>query len=256
MSATEEMQMKRTTLLMSIGLVALLAPAAGAERKVEAGDARRAPETLSLDVIVQRHVAALGGEKLLREGKTFTFTVSGEKMGKKFTKVVTHARPNMMRVDIKSGDGPVSKGYDGKVAWMKKGTAAAEKMNAEDTVATAQHADFDEPLLDYAKKGSKLKLIGKTAEGYDLELTTKSGEVEHHILDAGTFLLAKKTWTGKDKDGKSMAMAVKFGDWKNVQGRAVNHSVEWQFEGKWHKSTVSDIAFDKPVDAKIFAMPK
>jgi hypothetical protein len=246
--------MKRTTLLISAGLL-FLAPVATAERKVNTGDAKQ--DTTTLDTVIQRHVKALGGEKLLRSGKTFTFTVSGEKLGKKFSKTVTHARPNLMRVDFTHGDESGSKGFDGKVAWVKKGSAAAEQMNATETTAMAAHAEFDEPLLDYAKKGTKVKLVGKIDAGYDLEVTTRSGEVEHHILDASTYLLAQKTWMGKDKDGKAVKMTVRFGDWKDVQGRAVNHSVEFLGDdGKWIKSTISAIAWDKPVDAKLFAMPK
>ena len=245
--------MKRTTLL-AIGMLAF-APAAMAERKVATVD--KVQKELDVDQIVERHVQALGGAKLLRAGKTFTFTVSGEKMGKKFTKTVVHSRPNQMRVDITSDDGNFSKGFDGTVAWMKKGTEAAQKLTAEETVSMKQHAEFDEPLLDYAKKGTKVKLVGKTDAGYDLELTLKNGDVEHHILDANTFLLARRTMTGKDKDGKAVKMAVRFGDYKNVQGRMVNHTVEWEGDdGKLHKSVVSKVAFDQKVAPTFFAMPK
>ena len=246
--------MKRTTLLLALGMLAV-APAALAERKV--ATIEKAPKDLTLDQIVDRHIQALGGAKLLRAGKTFTFTVSGEKLGKKFSKTVVQARPNQMRVDIVSDDGNFSKGFDGTVAWMKKGTEPAQKMTAEETLSMKHHAEFDEPLLDYAKKGTKVKLVGKTDLGYDLELTLKNGDVEHHILDANTFLLAKRTMTGKDKDGKPAKMAVRFGDYKNVQGRMVNHSVEWESDdGKLHKSVVSKVAFDQKVDAGFFAMPK
>ena len=244
---------------LSFAVVALLVSTASAERAETTGGDDR-PE-LTVEAIVQKHVTALGGEKLLRSGKTFTFTVSGEKMGKKFTKTVTQARPNKMRVDIVSDDGPMSKGFDGKVAWVKKGTEAAVAMTAEETASMALHATFDEPLLDYAKKGTAVKLVGKSevkgTPAYDLEVTLKNGDVEHHFLDASTFLLAKKTFTGKDKDGKAKQMSVRFGDYKKVQGRMVNHSVEWDSDdGKSHKSAVSNVSFDKPVNAKLFAMPK
>lgn len=244
----------------------LFVPAASAETKVAraiaTGDsAASAPaETVSVDDIVKKHIAALGGEKLLRGGKMFTFKVSGEKQGKKFTKTVVQARPNKMRVDIESDEGKISKGYDGKVAWMKKGTAPAEKLDAEHTAMMALHATFEEPLLDYAKKGTKVRLVGtsevKSAPAYVLELTLQNGDVERHFLDVKSHLLVKKTWKGKDKDGKEVQMAVGFGDYKSVQGRMVNHSVEWEYDGKIHKSTVSKVAWDKPVKAKIFAMPR
>jgi hypothetical protein len=241
-------------------LLAVAPLTASAENAKSVVQAYSDPAT-TVDNIVKKHIAALGGEKLLRAGKSFTFTVSGEKMGKKFQKTVVHARPNKMRVDITSDDGPMSKGFDGKVGWLKKGDAAAIAMTAEETTAMAAHAEFDEPLLDYAKKGTAVKLIGKVdvkgATAYDLEVTFKSGEVEHHFLDTTSYLLIKRTFMGKDKDGKATEMSVRFGDYKKVQGRMINHSVEWDGpDGKASTSVVSKIAFDQKVDAKLFAMPK
>ena len=93
------------------------------------------------------------------------------------------------------------------------------------------HADFDEPLLDHGKRGTTVKLVGMSEvagkPAYDLELTFKSGDVEHHLIDASTYLLAKRTATGKDKDGKVIDHVVRFGDYKSVNGRMVNHSIEW-----------------------------
>jgi Flp pilus assembly pilin Flp len=77
------------------------------------------------------------------------------------------------------------------------------------------------------------------------------------FIDASSYLLLKRTWMGKDKDGKSTLMSVRFGDYKKVQGRMVNHSVEWDApDGTSSKSAVSGVAFDKKLDAKLFAMPK
>jgi len=245
--------------LIAVAVLAL-AGTVGAETKPAAIDAAKTKE-LTAEAIIQRHLVALGGEKLLRGGKTFTYTVSGEKLGKKFTKTVHAARPNKLRVDITSDDGPISKGYDGTIAWVKKGTAAAEKLGADETAMMAQHAEFEEPLVDYAKKGTAIKLVGtsevNSLPAYDIEVTFKSGEVEHHFVDAKTFLLAKRTFTSKDKDGKAHQGTVRFGDYKSVQGRMVNHSIEWDGDdGKVYKSVVSNVKFDGTLDAKLFAMPK
>jgi hypothetical protein len=253
------MRIIRSSLI--VAAVALVPMVALAER-AEPRSTESWPEgTPSGETIVQKHITALGGAKLLRAGTSLTFTVSGEKMGKQFTKTVVHTRPNKMRVDFTSDEGPTSKGFDGKIAWIKKGDAKAEAMSAEDTTSMASHAQFDEPLLDYAKKGTTVKLIGNAdvngAAAYDLEVTFKSGDVEHHFLDASSFLLIKRTFTGKDKDGKSAVMSVRFGDYRKVQGRMVNHSVEWDAaDGKAYKSTVSKIAFNKKFNASLFAMPK
>lgn len=247
---------------LSIAVAIALAPmAASAERAATRPETWPSEKALSAETIIKKHIAALGGEKLLRAGTSMTFTVSGEKAGKKFSKTVWQARPNKMRVEIVSDEGNMQKGFDGKVAWVKKADAAAVAMSAEDTKSMASHADFEEPLLDYAKKGTAVKLIGKAdvkgVAAYDLEVTYKSGDVEHHLIDANSYLLLKRAWVGKDKDGKAAPMSVRFGDYKKVQGRMVNHSVEWDApDGTSSKSVVSGIAFDKKIGAKQFAMPK
>jgi hypothetical protein len=255
------MRIIRSSLSGVIAFAIVLTPMVASAERAEPRSDTWPDRTLSIETIIKNHVAALGGEKLLRAGTSLTFTVSGEKMGKKFTKIVVQARPNKMRVDVQADDGPMSKGFDGKVAWLKKGDAKAEAMSAEDTASMAMHAQFEEPLLDYAKKGTAVNLIGDAdvngTPAYDLEVTFKGGEVEHHFLDASTFLLIKRTFAGKDKDGKATVMSVRFGDYKKVQGRMVNHSVEWDSDdGKVHKSVVSKIAFNKKFAATIFAMPK
>jgi len=255
------MQLTRAALIATLLFSPLSARSAIAERAAEpVGDARPEP-SVSAEAIIEKHIAALGGERLLRSGTSFTYTVTGEKSGKKFSKTVTQVRPNKLRVDVTSDDGPVSKGFDGKVAWSKKGSDPATAMSAEDTLAMQTYAQFEEPLVDHAKKGTKVKLVGKVDVGgtptYDLELTRKNGDVEHLFIDASTFLLVKKTFTGKDKDGKPTPMAVRFGDYKKFQGRMVNRSLAWETnDGKPAKATISNVAYDKRVDAKLFAMPQ
>lgn len=255
------MRIIRSSISSLAALLLALAPLTAAAENARATVEAWPDQTVTAETIVKKHIAALGGEKLLRAGTSFTFTVTGEKMGKKFQKTVVQARPNKMRVDFTSDDGPMAKGFDGKVAWIKKGDAAAIAMNAEETASMASHATFEEPLLDYAKKGTAVKLVGKAdvkgTPAYDLEVTFKSGEVEHHFLDASTYLLIKRTFTSKDKDGKAVEMSVRFGDYKKVQGRMVNHSVEWDGpDGKASTSAVSKVKFDGKLDAKLFAMPK
>jgi len=249
----------RTKHSLIVAAVLAVVPAiAVAEHKVEVD--QQVVDGANAETIVKRHIAALGGAKLLRAGKSVTFTVSGEKMGKKFTKTVVQARPNLMRVDVQSEES-FSKGFDGRVAWMKKGTAPAQALTAEETTSMKSNAEFEEPLLDYAKKGTKVTLVGKVevnqVPAYDLLVAFKNGETEHHFIDATSYLLLKRTMTMKEKDGKAKEMSVRFGDYKKVQGRMVNHSVEWDGDdGKTYKSVVSNVAYDKPVNAKLFAMPK
>lgn len=249
-----------------IGLVvglAALAPLASADRAkpamVEAKAAKAAAAELSLDAIVAKHLAALGGADVLRATRTMSYVVTGEKAGKKYTKAVHYARPGKMRVDFETSEGKGAKGFDGKVAWIQKPGEAPAAMTAEHAAMMKLHADFDEPLLDFAKRGIGVKLIGRSEVGgipaYELEIARSGVEVERHFLDAATFLPLQRTWT-QVKDGKSIAIAVRFGDYRKVQGRAINHSIEVTADGVTSKSVVSQVAFDRPIDASRFVMPR
>jgi outer membrane lipoprotein-sorting protein len=251
---------------LSAGVGAALiafAPYAAAERAkpamVEAKAAGKVAAELSLDAIVSKHLAALGGADLLRATRSMSYVSSGEKGGKKYTKTAHFARPGKMRIDFESDGMKGSKGFDGKVAWVKKGGEAAVAMSAEDTLAMKAHADFDEPLLDYARRGTAVKLLGTSevagTPAYELELTLAGGKVEHHFLDASTFLPLQITSVAH-KDGKAVKTVVRLGDYRKVQGRMINHSIEFKSDGVTGRGAISKVAFDKPLDASVFAMPK
>jgi hypothetical protein len=220
---------------------------------------KAAPAELTLDAIVSKHLAALGGADLLRATRTMSYVVTGEKAGKKFTKSVHYARPGKMRVDLETGEGKASKGFDGKVAWVKKAGEAVAAMPAEHTAMMRSHADFDEPLLDHVRRGFKVKLIGTSevagTPAYELELAKAGGEVERHFIDAATFLPLQRSWTAK-KGGKEVTGWVRFGDFKKVQGRMVNHAIEFHGDGATGRAVVSQVAFDRSLDGALFAMPR
>lgn len=238
---------------------ALVATLVGLGQLATADKPKAAAPELTADAIVEKHLAALGGAELLRATKSVQYTVTGEKAGKKFTKSVKYARPGKMRVDFATDEMSGSKAFDGKVAWVKKGAEAAVAMTAEDTAGMRVHADFDPPFLDAAKRGISIKLAGKSevagTPAYDFEVTSASGEIEHHFIDAATFLTLRETWSMK-KDGKVITGSVRLGDYRKVQGRMVNHSMEFESEGSAGKSVVSQVAYDKAIDPSVFAMPR
>lgn len=254
---------------LGIGLVAglaglsALAPHASADRakpaEAKPAEAKPAPAELSLDAIVAKHIAALGGADALRATKTMSYVVSVDTGGKKLMKKTSFARPGKMRVDVESEAGKVSKGFDGTVAWIKKADGAAVAMSAEDTAAMKAHADFDEPLLDHAKRGIAVKLIGRSEVAgtpvYEFDLVMPNGDKERLAIDAATFLPLQRTVTMK-KDGKATAAVIQFGDFKKVQGRMVNHRFDVQVDGVTSKSVVSQVTFDRPLEPSLFAMPR
>jgi hypothetical protein len=51
-------------------------------------------------------------------------------------------------------------------------------------------------------------------------------------------------------------MAARFADYKAAQGRMVSHAIEFGTDTSSGKSMVTQVTFDEPIDAAVFALPR
>lgn len=258
-----------------LGLLALATDAGAQGSKsaaVESTDTK-----ISVDTILQRHAAVLRDEERLRAAtKTFSFTTHRDWDGDRHQTITIHQkRPNLVRIDVRTdGETPWSIGFDGTIAWEKRGTAPAEQRSPEKTQAMRDHAPWDgmglangplfateqQQLLDFEKERPDIiKFLGISevagVPAYQIEFTYDNG-VEHRFLDTQTFQLLKIS-SSHQENGKTILGARSYGDYRNVDGRMFNHSWEESHDGKVERtSTFESIRFDHPLGDELFAMPK
>ncbi len=133
-------------------------------------------------------------------------------------------RPMKMRMTLAVQNQNMIRVYDGTQGWANNpfaGKLTPDAMADEDLKNISEEADFDGPLVDYAKKSNKVELVGKDkvedAEVWRVKLTTKSGDVRYYLFDAKTFLLLK--WEGKRRaEGKEYPIESYFHDYREVSG--------------------------------------
>jgi hypothetical protein len=122
--------------------------------------------------------------------------------------------------------------YDGTQGWANNpfaGKMNPDSMTDEELKNISEEADFDGPLVDYAKKGNKLELAGKDKvedkDAWRVRLTTKNGDVRYYLFDARTFLLLK--WEGKRRaEGKEFPVASYFRDYRDVEGLKFSFQID------------------------------
>jgi outer membrane lipoprotein-sorting protein len=133
-------------------------------------------------------------------------------------------RPMKMRMTLNVQNQTMIRVYDGTQGWANNpfaGKLNPDSMAEEDLKNISEEADFDGPLIDYAKKSSKVELVGKDKvedkEVWRVRLTTKNGDVRYYLFDAQTFLLLK--WEGKRRaNGKEYPIESYFHDYRDVEG--------------------------------------
>jgi outer membrane lipoprotein-sorting protein len=250
----------RRLLVLSGCLAALAAPAA------RAAEAKRAAG-LSAAQIADRNVKARGGLEAWR--KVGTLKMAGEldaggKAEAKLPFVLSLKRPNKSRLEITFAGKNAVQIYDGAQGWKLRpflNRNDVEAFTPQEASSAAATAELDGPLVDYAKKGTRVELAGtEKVEGkktYKLKLTPKSGEQRFVWIDAATFLEAKISGEPRKLDGRPHQVAIYLRDFRTVNGLKVPHVLETVVEGvkQRHKMAIKTVTVNPPLDDGLFAKP-
>lgn len=223
---------------------------------------------LSAAQIINKNVAARGGLKTWQAVNTLTLSGQLEAGGKKNTElpfVMKMKRPHMSRLEIRFEDQTAAQIYDGQHGWKIRpflGRDDAEPFSPSEAKAAADWQDLDGPLVNYAKKGTKVKLDGMEAvEGhktYKLRLTMKDGSVRHVWIDASTFLERKIEGDPRLLDGKLRQVAVYYRDYRTEHGLKMPHTFETVVEGgiKSHRMYIDQVKVNQPMEDTLFVKPQ
>lgn len=217
--------------------------------------------------IISKNVAARGGLKAWRA--VYTLTLSGRmeaggKENKALPFVMKMKRPRLSRLEISFEGKTAQQVYDGKQGWKVRpflGRDEVESFTPTEAKAAKEWQELDGPLVDYAKKGIKVKLQGtESVEGhrtYKLMLTMKDGEEKHVWIDAKSFLERKIDGEPRIMDGKLRNVDIFYRDYKKENGLTMPHVLETVIDGgkQSHKMYVERVAVNQSMENTLFAKP-
>jgi hypothetical protein len=219
----------------------------------------------ALDTVVAQAILALGGAERLRASQTritvgkIAFDGGG---ANPFT--VEQKRPNRLHMEIFFPPGVLVRAYDGERGWQASPFAEEREalpMSAEDTRNIAEEAEFDDPLLDWRARGSRVELLGRElvdGRAADrLRVTTRSGLVQELLLDALTHL--RVGWEGaRQANGKETLFLSSFKDYRAIGGILFPFTISSRAIGNENRQeiVITRVELDTPIDDARFALPK
>lgn len=216
----------------------------------------------TVDELIAKSYEARGGLDKLKAVQSVRMTARMTMGPMELPIVIEMKRPARVRVDITVQGTAAVQAYDGTTAWgiSPMGTGQAEALPAEQAKEMADQADIDGALADYKAKGHQVELVGKEkvegSDAYRLKVTKKDGDVEHHFLDAESYLPirveAKRTIRGTEIEGEST-----IGDYKEAGGLLWPYSIQNGAKGRPEKQnlTVEKIEINPAIDDARFTMP-
>ena len=226
------------------------------------------PGALTAAQIADRNVAARGGLTAWRAVETLTLSGqldAGGKPNVELPFVMKMKRGHKSRLELSFRDQTALQVYDGTQGWKVRpflNRDEAEPYTPAEAKAAAAFEELDGPLVDYAKKGTKVELVGtEKVEGddaYKLRLTSKTGAQRTIWIDAKTFLERKLEGEPKKIDGKLRTASVYFRDFKTENGLTTPRVLETVYEGTKvsRKMTIAKAIANEPMPDALFQKPR
>jgi hypothetical protein len=196
--------------------------------------------------IVAKYIKTIGGAEKIEAIKTLRrtgkFTGGG---GFEAVVIQENKRPQMARQEFTIQGMTGVNAYDGKTGWKIEpwqGKKDAEPLGEEELKQIQEDADFDGPLVNYQQKGNKVEFVGaEPVEGTDafkLKVTLKNGDVSYYFMDTDYYvpikIESKRTVRGAEREFETT-----LGDYKEVAGVYLPHSIESGVKGSPNKSQIT-----------------
>src|SRR5262245_6395234 len=196
--------------------------------------------------IIAKYVKTIGGAEKIEAIKTLRrtgkFTGGG---GFEAVVVQENKRSQMVRQEFTFQGMTGVNAYDGKIGWKIEpwgGKKDVESLSEEELKGIVEDADFDGPLINYQQKGNKVEFIGtEPVEGtaaYKLKVTLKNGDVSYYFMDTD-YYVPIKIETKRMVRGAEQESETSLGDYKEVAGVYLPHSVESGVKGSPNKSQIT-----------------
>ncbi|TLV03180.1 outer membrane lipoprotein-sorting protein [Dyadobacter luticola] len=176
----------------------------------------------TVDELVEKHVAALGGMDKIKAVNTMITERSLAVQGMEIpTKTILVVNKSVRTESTVMGNQMVQVVSDGK-GWMIRptmmgGTGEPEDMPADQLKQQLSSLDPFGGLVSYKEKGNQVELVGKEKmdkkDVYHLKVTDKGGQVIDEFMDANTYLISKVKVNMNGQDGE-----IELSDYKEIDG--------------------------------------
>lgn len=215
------------------------------------------------DEVVEKYLKAIGGADKWKKLESTVITAKGEQGGFNFPITVSAMRPNLTKIEADvQGMKLVPQAFDGTTGWSLNpfsGGNDPTKMDADMTKEMAKEK-FEDEFIDYKTKGNTIALEGtEEAEGtkcFKLKLTLKEGSEKIYFIDVENYIPIMIRQFATFGPNKGQASETVLGDYKEVEGMMMPHSIENKAGGQTQfVMKVEKIEINPKLDKAIFAFP-
>ncbi len=217
------------------------------------------PARGTVDEIIDQHIAAIGGRDLIAKIQTIYMETNSQIMGNDAPGTVTILNGKGYRAETQFNGAKMIQCYSDKGGWATNPMSGntPEAMPDVQYKSGRSQIQVGGELFDYAAKGSKVELLGKDGNLYKIKLTSKDAAVSIYYIDPATYFITKLTKTGEAM-GQEVEITIYLSDYRKTDyGFTMAYSTQLDFGSMFSMTnSVRKVEINKPVDPKIFEIPK
>ena len=212
----------------------------------------------TVDEVINKHVDAIGGKEKLSQVKSVYTENSMEVMGNSVAQKEYLLEGKGYKSEVEFNGSNIVQCLNDKGGWTinpMMGSSDAQAIPDEMYKSGKPQIYIGGALSNYVAKGYKAELAGQEGGNFKIKVTGDGLET-YYFIDAKTYLLTKSVSKGEAM-GQSVEVTTTYSDHKKTDFGIVlpyTKSVDmgmFQFVQKTDKVEVN-----KPIDPKIFEMPK
>ncbi|MCG3127207.1 MAG: Thiol-disulfide oxidoreductase ResA [Phycisphaerae bacterium] len=218
------------------------------------------------DEVIAGYVTAMGGAE--KFAARHSFRMSGRSTSEigESRWVTEWKRPDRFRTESTPPESRarIVYAFDGRTWWhiMPALGAQPQELPADLATAMSVQVDADGPLVDYAKKGHRVELLGREdpngKPAYKLRVLLKGaaeGERDDYLIDAQSFLPAKVV-SRRLFHGEPAENETRFSDYRPVNGLLVAHTTVQRdcLTGSESTTTVDKVEFNVDIPDERFSL--
>ena len=189
----------------------------------------------TVDEVINKHIAALGGKDKLSKIKNLVMEGSLSIQGTEIALTLTQVDNKLNRQDINAMG---MHGFDMMTTtegWQYmpfQGMQKPEPKTEDEVKKSQSDLDIAGPLVDYAAKGHKVELLGKEdvdgTECYKIKAMLAGGKEVTFLIDPASSMIIRVKERRK-MNGQETDLQTDLSDYKEVEGVKMPYSITQQF---------------------------
>jgi len=216
-------------------------------------------QTLTLDQIIAKHLQAIGGTEKIAQLKSMYTEGTLQMMGTEAPNITYVVNGKGYRNETEFNGQKIIRVLTDNGGWQINplaGSSTPTPLSDEEFKMNKDQLVIGDPLAGYKEKGLTGEVLGKENGAYKIKMKTKDNAETTYFIDSASYHITKTITIGSFQ-GQQVEVSTAMSDYQKTDiGYVIPHNITIDMGGFAFTLLIKKVEMNKPIDLKLFDMPK